>query len=378
MLPKNPAHWERIDRFLMSFSPTEKIALVHDYDPDGLTSAVIMNKLIARLRGKPADLHMTPPRGTKNTIAPEIIAKLKQKKITKVIFTDLGIHEDAAAVKKLEKQCEVLIIDHHTFFTDLTSERTAFALPQVLADDIDPSRYNSSKIAFDLAQRHTGVDDLDWVSAVGVISDMASVAWQDFLTNVFAKYKLKPNPKNWFESDLGMVSKMFFSAMSIDEKNVNYCFDVLMNAEKPSDVLKDKKLLAMRKAFDSEINRWILAAPKKMEQYKDLKLIWYEIAPKYHVNSPVATILSLKPQYNDWAILIVEKEKGVLSCSSRCQSRRVAMNQLMKGATEGLKDAAGGGHIPAAGAHCLVKDEQAFKKRILDGLSKNLYTTKSK
>jgi len=378
MIPKNPEHWERIDRFLMSFSPKEKIAIVHDYDPDGLCSAVIMNRLIERLRGKPADLHFTPPRGAKNTVAPEVFAKLRQKKITKVIFTDLAVHEDAAAVKKLEKQCEIMIIDHHQFFHDLTSERTVLAMPQLLADDIDPSRYTSTKLAYDLANRHAGMEECDWIAAIGTISDMAGREWPEFLAQVFEKHKLRPNPKDWFKSDLGTVSGMFFSAMAIDAKNVEYCFDVLMRALKPQDVFKDKKLTALRNAFDKEINTWIMQAPKRMEKDEKLKLIWYEIAPKYHINSPIATILSLKPQYQDWVVTIIEKDKGVVSLSGRCQSKRVAMNLLLKDATKGLKDAAGGGHVPAAGAHVRAQDLAVFKQRILDMLSKNLYTHKEK
>jgi len=375
MLPKNPQQWERIDRFLMSFSPKEKIALVHDYDPDGLSSAVIMNKLIEHLRGKPADAHFTPPHGSKNTIAPETFAELKRRNITKVIFTDLGIHEDTAAIKKLEKQCEVLIIDHHRFFTDITSERTVLAMPQLLADDIEPSRYCSAKIAFDLANRHADLTDCDWIAATGVIADMAGKAWPEFLTEVFARHGLKPNPKNWFKSELGSVSGMFFAAMAIDVKNVRYCFDVMMRSVKPQDALKDKKLAALRKTFDKEINVWVTQAPKRMEQHKDLKLIWYELSPKYHINSPVATILSLRPQYHDWVILAIEKEKGMAGCSGRCQSQRVAMNLLLKDATKGLKDAAGGGHVPAAGAHCRVQDLDVFKKRVLEALRKGAYLT---
>jgi single-stranded DNA-specific DHH superfamily exonuclease len=378
MLPKNPAQWERIDRFLMSFSPKEKIAIVHDYDPDGLSSAVIMNRLIERLRGRPVDAHFTPPHGSKNTIAPEVFKELRRKKADKVIFTDLGIHEDAAAVKKLEKQCEILIIDHHRFFRDISSERTALAMPQLLADDIEPSRYASSKIAYDLANRHAGLEDSDWIAAIGTISDMAGSAWPDFLAQVFAKHQLRPNPKDWFKSDLGSVSGMLFAAMAIDERNVKYCFDVLMKTAKPQDVLKDKKLASLRKVFDKEINAWVAQASKRMEKHDNLKLIWYEISPKYHINSPVATILSLKPQYQDWAILIIEKEKGVAGCSGRCQSQRVPMNVLLKDATKGLKDAAGGGHVPAAGAHMRTQDLGVFKQRILDALSKNLYTPKEK
>ncbi len=376
MLPKNPQQWERIDRFLMSFSPDEKIALVHDADPDGLCSAVLMNKLIARLRGKPADLHLTPPKGTRNTVALEILEVLKKKKIAKVIFTDLGVHEDAATIKKLEKQCEILIIDHHTFFQDITSERAVLGMPQLIADDIDPSRYASTKLAYDFANRHTSLEDSDWIAAIGMISDMTGSAWPEFLNQVFAKYKIKPNPKDWFHTDIGTISGMFFAAMTIDAKNVNYCFDVLMRSKALHDVLKDKKLKSLRAAFDKEINTWIQKAPKLMEKHDTLKLLWYAITPKYRINSPVSTILSLKPHYQDWVILILEVKKDIVNISGRCQSQRIPMNVLLKEATKGLKGAAGGGHVPAAGGHVIPKDLAVFKQRILDILGKNLYTPK--
>ncbi len=378
MLPKNPAQWERIDRFLMSFSPDEKVAIIHDADPDGLCSAVVMSKLVERLRGKPADLHLNPPKGTRNTILPEVLELLKKKHITKVIFTDLPVHEDTAAIKKLEKQCTVLIIDHHTFFQDITSERTVLAMPQLLADDIDPSRYASSKLAYDLANRHSSMDESDWIAAIGTISDMAGSAWPEFLSQVFAKHGLKENPKDWFKTELGSVSGSFLAAMTIDEKNIDYCFDLVMRAQRPQDVFKDKKLSVLRKTFDKEINTWITQAPKLMEKHDKLKLIWYEVQPKYRVNSPISTILSLRPDYRDWVILIVDKRKDRVSISGRCQSQRVRMNDLLKNATNGLKDAAGGGHVPAAGATVQVKDLGVFKQRILEELSKNLYTPKEK
>lgn len=378
MLPKNPQQWERVDRFLMSFSPKEKIALIYDSDPDGLCSAVIMNTLIKRLRGKPADLQLTQPKGTKNTIHPDIYRILKNKKVSKAIFLDLAAHEDAAAFKKLERQCETLVIDHHTFFQDITSDRTVLALPQLLADDIEPSRYATSKLSYDLANRHTNLEDKDWVSALGTISDMAASAWPEWMAKVFEKHKLKPKPNDWFHTDLGKISGMFFAAMTINEKNVKYCFERLMKAEKPQDVIKDKKLGALRRSFDREINIWVKQAPKLMEKDSKLKFIWYEVKPKYRINSPISTIFSLKPQYRDWVIVIVDEDKNVVRISGRCQSRRVKMNELFRNATKGLKNAAGGGHVPAAGGHCLPKDLDTFKKRILDSISKNLYTTKEK
>lgn len=374
MIPKNPEQWKKIDSFLMGFSQKEKILLVHDYDPDGLCSAVIMNKLVERLRGRPATRHVTPPRGIKNTIAPEIVQLVRRNGFDKVIFTDLGVHEDAEAVKKLSRYAELLIIDHHAFFQNITTDRAVLAMPQLLADGIDPSKYCSSKIAYDLANRHSVVEDLDWIAAIGIVADMAGSTWPDFLAGVFEKYRLKPNPANWFNTDFGVISGMFFSAMAMSEKNVNYCFDLLMRANNPKDVLKDKKLVLSRRVFDREINTWVGKSSSLAEKYPAQKLFWFEISPKYHINSPVATILSLKKQFNDWVVLVVERDKDVANVSGRCQSQRVAMNRLMKGATQGLKGAGGGGHVPAAGAKLYWKDLAVFKKRVIDGLTKHLYT----
>lgn len=374
MIPKNPKQWKRVDQFLMRFDPKEKIVVVHDADPDGLCSAVLLSRLIKKLRGKPVDYRLVQP-GERNTVHPKLLATFKKKKISKAIFVDLPVHEDEKGIKKLEKQCSSLIIDHHTFFKDVTSEKTVLAMPQLIADNIDPSRYCTSKLVYDFAARHASVEDLDWIAAIGIIADMAGKEWTGFLAKVFKKYGLKPNPKDWFHTKLGEISGMLFATMTVDKKNIGYCFRVLMKAAKPQEVFNDKKLKSYRQKFDKEINKWVSAAPKKAEKHKNVKLLWYEVKPKYRVNSPIATILSLKPEYKDWVVLIVDASGDKTKISGRCQSQRVKMNELLKATTKSLKNASGGGHVPAAGASVRKKDLPELKKKILGMLSKNLYTT---
>lgn len=371
MIPKNQAQWERIDRFLMSFSREEKIAIIHDYDPDGLASAVIISRMIERLRGKPADFVFPPPKGSKSTIAPEVFAELKKRRIKKVIIADLGVHEDSQAVKKLEKQCEILIIDHHQFFQDLTSERTVLAMPQLLADEIEPALYPSCKLSYDLANRHALMEDCDWIASAGIISDLAGSAWPDFLSRACGHNSLK-------QAELEVLPRTLFSAMSMDKKNVQYCYTALMNSSSPQDVLNDKKLSGLRKKYDAEINAWLSKAQKNAELHKDARLFWYEILPKYHVSSQLSTSIASKPQYKDWVVLVLERSKDFVRLSARCLSGRVRVNDLLRSATKGLKNAGGGGHPLRGGAHVLIKDLEVFKKKVIDGVSKGLYTQNEK
>ena len=286
MLPKNPEQWARIDKFLMSFSPQERVAIIYDADPDGICSAVLLSKMIGCLRGKPADFHYSTRKFLRNSVSPNILKLVRKKKISKVIFTDLPVHEDVASVRRLERYCEVLIIDHHTFFRDITSDRVVLAMPQLLAEDIDPARYPASKLAYDFANRHTNIECFAWIAAVGLIGDMAGSAWPEFLTDVFERQKLKPNPKDWFKTALGEISELLLAAMIIDDKNIGYCYDSLMKAKSPADILKDKKLVLLRKSLEKEISKWVRDAPKLMQKDDRLRLIWYEICLLYTSPSP--------------------------------------------------------------------------------------------
>jgi hypothetical protein len=56
----------------------------------------------------------------------------------------------------------------------------------------------------------------------------------------------------------------------------------------------------------------------------------------------------------------------LMTISGRNNQSKIAMNKLIKIALEGLPDANGGGHIPAAGGRCRVEDYPKFKEKVIE------------
>jgi single-stranded DNA-specific DHH superfamily exonuclease len=60
------------------------------------------------------------------------------------------------------------------------------------------------------------------------------------------------------------------------------------------------------------------------------------------------------------------KAKNLVRFSARSSNGKIDMGELMKKGIEGLEDANGGGHIPAAAAQVRSEDAEIFKKRVLE------------
>lgn len=359
---------ERVDNFYRSITPTDRVCVIHHTDPDGVCSGVIAAKTVERLRNKPIDLRHNQL-GSEHVIMPSTVKLLKKHRINKVITTDFTPDEDANAFKKLESFAKVLIIDHHKIYNDLNSERTVMIKPQLCFKHIEPSRYCTSKLAWDLGSRQTDINDLDWVASVGIVGDMATPVWLEFFKKVLRKYKL-PFKKDPFKTIIGQVAATLSSAESYSNSNVRKCFEIVYNARHPREVLKSS-IAKFRKHIDKELKFWINNF-KNAEHHKELEYVFYLVKPKLNIKSPLSTIISIK--HPGKTIFIVDVRKGVAHVSARRQDKKVAVNSLIENAVKGIKGAHGGGHVPAAGATLPAKYLPLFKQRILEQLE-NVYRT---
>ena len=87
---------------------------------------------------------------------------------------------------------------------------------------------------------------------------------------------------------------------------------------------------------------------------------------KYPIGSTLTTIISLKEQ--DKIILICTPEEKIVRISSRCQSKRADMGELMNKSVKDIPNAVGGGHAPAAGARVPKEYFSQFKNNVLNNL----------
>lgn len=346
---------DRVKEFLKGITRKDKVCIIHDTDPDGVCSAVIMAKCIERLRNRKIDLHI-PLDKKQYGITQKMIKTVKKAGISKLITADFSAEQDLKTLKELEKQAEILVIDHHKVYSEYQSSRTILYKPQFFTT-VEPNMYCTAKLAYDAASSVAKAEDLDWIAATACIADIATSPWKEWLSEVFKKYKVKPN-KDLFRTKLGQTAATISSVEVYDARLVPKCFDEFYNAKKPEDILFSR-LGKYKKIIDKELGKHMQLF-KKAEKSKETRI--YEMSSKYRIHSPLSTILGLKYQHN--TIIIINKIDGSIAVSARRGDKKTAMNNLLEEAIKGFKGANAGGHTPAAGAGFHKKYLKQFKERI--------------
>jgi single-stranded DNA-specific DHH superfamily exonuclease len=355
----------RFKSYIAGLKKNDRIAILHHTDPDGVSSAVIMNKLIHKVRYKQIDMRLNQ-KPDEFFITNETYKKLKKEGINKLIITDLSIDQSKNAVlKDIEKFADILIIDHHKLYNDLNSKQTIHIKPQLIFDNIQPSMYCTSKLVFDLGSKITDLKDLDWIAAIGIIGDNTFNHWRLFIKHVFKKYNIK-NRKSIFETSLGKVTETLFFTEAYDFKKIGECFKIINTVLSYKQVLKSK-LKNYKKRVEKEINYWEKNVRKFAEYYPKQELIFDYIKPKYSIKSAICSVMS--NQYPNRTIVIAEDMKNdFIQLSVRRMDYKIAVNELLEKTLRSFNGANGGGHTNSAGGRIRKEDLYKFKSNVLNML----------
>lgn len=347
----------RVDAFLKSILHDDRVAIVHDVDPDGIFSAVILARFVKKFRGRKPEF-VAPFDKCTYSITDADIGRMQRLGITKLLVTDFSLDQHPGLVKRLAGSFRILILDHHTLYDDVNSGRVVLVKPQMFCD-IDPARYCAAKLAFDLCSRVVDMSDCDWLAASASIADVAHEPWQGWIRSVMKKYGDSWR-KDLFSTKLGTVATVVNSVVVANPSLISRCFDVAYRAASPDDVI-DSDLYEWKERIDDELGVW-LDRFRKCERHGDLYMFFIE--PDYNIKSALSTILGLK--YPHRTILVMDEKDGFINVSARRGDKKVAVNSLLEKAIKGFPLSNAGGHVPAAGARLRVEDLPEFKKRVIE------------
>jgi single-stranded DNA-specific DHH superfamily exonuclease len=338
----------KFNSFVKGLSKEDHIAIIHDTDADGICSTAIVCKSLEKLGIK---VERFIP-GRYDNINKLRLNFLHEEGINKLIVLDFAADQLADFPEEIAAFESVLIIDHHKIYKDLNSKKIVFIKAPHLRKDMSGSDYCTTKMAFDLFSDIVNIDELDWLTSVGMITDITDAKWQDFNKKVFKKYKIT-------REKLLQIGKIIDAGKQVVPPQVERALDVTLSAEKPEDIL-NSEFSNIAKELENEIEFWINKFEEKAEHKGDLWL--YEINPSARIASTISTQLALI--HSDYSIIVTRRYKGVVSISARNNESKRAMNNLLEKATKNLKGATAGGHVPAAGGTIREKDYAEFKKRI--------------
>ncbi len=346
-----------LNNFASSISSTDKVCILHHTDPDGVCSGVIAAKIVEAISGKNISAHMHMPAGVISADS-EIIARLKSMGTTKLVVTDLGIDQSPQAVKIIERFAEIIVIDHHKIYNDISSEKTRVVKPQLFSE-IPPGSYPASKLCFDLGRGASCIESLDWIAAVGLIGDCSFIQWKSFVDSVLEKHGME-KMKDVFDTVLGRIASIISNAESYDSAQASEAFSILYSAKSPFDAL-NSRLKDYNEIVGAEIAR--LAGRMESDAEKKNGIILFRINSKYRVRGPLSTKLSLMNP-SSTIILVQDNGDGTIGISGRRRDGKVAVNDLLEKAVAGINGASAGGHAPAAGGAVPSKSFDEFRKRL--------------
>lgn len=333
-----------------------RIAVICHKDVDGICSAAIFSSALRKIKKK--EVIMFKSYNYDKIFQDNLIKEIISKDIKRVIFLDMDLEKHINSIKKIQDFAQILIVDHHP-------SEISFSLPSVLIITSQMLKKNSyyptSLLIYDLFCKIENISELDWIAAIGIISDNCYEHNSVFVNSVIKKYRFSEE-KNIWDTTLGKAAKKIYYSLVYDKTNDILCYNTLLNSKSIENLSKLDKFYNI---IEKEVSFYLDFRNSEFELYPELNLAFMKIIPKHDISSIIANILS-KEKPNRTLIVITDTADKLVKISLRRQDCKIAMNELVKKATENLKEGSGGGHIASAGGYIRREDIQKFKNNVIN------------
>jgi single-stranded DNA-specific DHH superfamily exonuclease len=342
--------FDRYLDFVKEIDSSDRVVLCFDQDGDGIPATVLMLKAFQRL--KIDNVHWVPfQRGNRIHVAEEILAWNPSH----VIFLDVAAEMYHELMGKLVNR-KVMVIDHHD--TNDPFEGVTVLKPQSIGFE-DSSQYCTAKLVYDYMSNFVDLEDVSWITAVGIISDMGQKTWGEFLRNILNHHNFEIK-EDWYDTVPGKIAQIINSATSVNPIRTEEAIAILVNST-PKEILKSP-LAELNNDINAEIAKQML---EPVESFHDGLLNIQVIKdPSYSVGGVVSNKRSVAELNKAFITISVFGDK--LKVSARSQEYKVPMNKLLKQSIKDFENSNAGGHDPASGAALPTKYLDKFKKNLVE------------
>ena len=149
--------------FLNKIEKNDEVVIIYNNDADGICSCVLIDKFLMEKTGKKSFSISQPMPMDKN-----LIQRIQTTLPTKIIFLDLAVDQQQTILKKLGSICDILIVDHHQFIKDMSSNSVVHYNPRF----DKPRIYQStSYLIYKICSKLMDMSDSLWISVIGMIAD---------------------------------------------------------------------------------------------------------------------------------------------------------------------------------------------------------------
>ncbi len=351
-------------QFIANLKPKRRVVIIHDDDPDGICSAVLLSKSCLKVVSEDPEIHSTE---YGLSLTPKLLKSLKKDTPQAIIFTDVpAIPHDLLA--EAAQMAEILILDHHY---PENYRGVAYANPRLLKP---PAYLPSSYLAFHVASAFGLAKGLAWISGIGVLSDHGVEDCRPLFTliktelpRLIGRAKLE-DASLMDDSPLGQLTKTLTSAtVASPPDGARVAFEALNFAESYKDILDGSsseaiRLLEWHQSVDDEFQRVIKDARQKVSRL-GRNIVLYRFKSPLRIKSLVANYL---PRLFKREIVLVIQQDGKYTHVSfrRGDQNQTDLRSMVQRAITDIPDASGGGHPEASAARLPTKYLDQFMDRI--------------
>ena len=357
------------------------IAIVTDYDADGITSGTIMKKTIDFLTGTSCCRLVCPNRFSDGYgVSMQMIDSLISDHTSLIILTDNGITKNDEVKKARDNGADVLIIDHH-LPSDNLPDATVIIDPWATGKS-EFNDYCAAGLAYRMARLllSTEVDrsfdlerELLFLSAIGTVSDMVPLLNEN---RVIVKEGLSIIPENWS----ALIDELLGDNKStLTTDDVGFTVGPCLNSVGRYGIL-DEEMLGRFCFGDSELGKLLRETNQKRKEDTAVAVqLAEQLIERYNLQNEKMFILYIYPAYQGVLGIassnIAQKYKRpVILLSSSEENKWEAVGSARSYGNFNIKEMLDkcseklikyGGHSSAAGLSLNVMDIGQFTKMAL-------------
>jgi len=335
--------FERAEIFFQGIGAKDRLAVVHDSDPDGVCSAAILIRSMKKFGIKPSKIVASSPELAKKK---GILAK----GCNKIVILDLAPHLYERDLKKAKNsKIDVLIFDHH-LAANIGAKNIFYVNPRLFDETLYmPTSY----LVLKYYERCMDVKSMEWVATIGTVADYGLKSeTQDLLR----KYLNDSDYKNVWKSEFGKAAITLNAATAIvgAEKSLK----IFLKLKSFDEFRKISAFVNAAERFETELAKKEKEVRKKIEFYPENALMISYVQTKFkHVASAISSKISREKP--DWTFILFEKKNGEYKLHGRSQNGRVSIGHLF------TKLGVGGGHVQAGGGAIKLGKLWEFQKKLM-------------
>jgi len=321
---------------------SENPLFLHDDDPDGVSSYILLRKYINR--GKGVVVKAEP------NVSEKFLRKVEEYSPDYIFILDMP-YVDQEFIDKVN--VPIIWLDHHM---PVERKGVHYYNPRLNEPkDNRPTSYYAYKIA---EEQNT------WIAAIGIFGDWY---YPEFTEKIRALYpgliqdekETKPE-EVLFNSKLGELIQIISLLLKLNITNINIAINILLKIESPFEILnqstpKGKYLYNKIKGLKEEYKETIKKATELKS--KDGFLLVNHPITKHAFTAELANELCFKEKK---IIMVVREDRDRMKMSIRSPSKNI--QKVLEEAIIGI-DGHGGGHELACGANISEKDFPDFLEK---------------